>query len=113
MKYYGIVVHGTAETNGDILNNESIIEYNCPFKTGVAKHLTIAPGVELSDEFDVVTVTELKEKVENLRTRTSGALRKYIDNTADYLDVVKKKGEEILKEAELEDVDETEENGGS
>jgi hypothetical protein len=113
LKYYGIVVHGTAEINGDIINNESIFEYNCPFKTGVAKHLTIAPGVELSEEFDIDTLTALKENVENLRIRTSGALRKYIDNTIDYLDLVKKEGERILKEADLEDEVGEAENGSS
>ena len=103
LKFYGIAVHGTAEINGDILHNESIFEYNCPFKSGNAKHYTIAPGIEFTEEFDVTAVESLKKKIENLRIRTSGALRKYIDNTTDYLEKVKIEGEGILKEEGLDE----------
>lgn len=100
LKYYGIVVHGTAELNGDIFEDESAIEYNCPFKNGTAKHLTIAPGISLTDEFEEKNVNDLIEKVSKFRVTTSGSLRKYIDNTLDYLQFVKAEGKKILKEEE-------------
>jgi hypothetical protein len=98
LKYYGIVVHGSAEKTKDIFDDESIIEYNCPFKNGSAKHLTIAPGVSLTEEFEDKTVDILLEKVINFRENTSGSLRRYIDNTLDYLEFVKKEGRRIQKE---------------
>lgn len=100
LKFYGIVVHGTAEEIGDINDDESVIEYNCPFKIGVAKHLTIAPGISLTEEFQEETVDNLIEKVSKFRVTTSGSLRKYIDNTLDYLEFVRKEGQRILKEDE-------------
>lgn len=100
LKFYGIAIHGTAEKNQDIFDDESIIEYNCQFKNGSAKHLTIAPGVSLSEDFEEKTVDNLIEKVNKLRVNTSGSLRKYIDNTIDYLDYVKSRGQQILKDEE-------------
>lgn len=100
LKFYGIAVHGSVEKNEDVFDDESIIEYNCPFKTGSAKHLTIAPGVSLSEEFDEKTIVALIEKVSELRKDTSGSLRKYIDNTLDYLNFVKAKGQQILKDGD-------------
>ena len=100
LKFYGIAVHGTAEKNEEIFDDESIFEYNCPFKNGSAKHLTIAPGVSLSEDFEEKTVDNLIDKVFKMRENTSGSLRKYIDNTIDYLNIVKLTGQQILKEEE-------------
>lgn len=98
LKFYGIAVHGSVEKKDVVFDDESIIEYNCPFKTGSAKHLTIAPGVSLSAEFDENTIDTLIQKVSKLRKDTSGSLRKYIDNTLDYLNFVKAQGLQILKD---------------
>jgi len=111
LKFYGIAVHGTAEKSEDIFDDESIFEYNCPLKNGSAKHLTIAPGVSLTEDFEEKTVDTLIEKVFKMRENTSGSLRKYIDNTIEYLDNVKSKGLQILKEEE--DEFNEEENGSS
>lgn len=100
LKFYGIAVHGTAEHNGYVFKDESVIEYNCPLKSGSAIHQTIAPGVSLSEEFEEKTVTKLEKKVVAFRTNTSGHLRKYIDNTLDYLKTVKEMGNKILLEEE-------------
>jgi len=100
LKFYGIAVHGTAEKNQDVFDDESITEYNCPLINGSAKHLTIAPGVSLSEEFEEKTVDTLLEKVFRMRENTSGSLRKYIDNTLNYLDFVKVTGQQILNEEE-------------
>ncbi len=102
LKFYGIAVHGTAEIEQDIFDDESIFEYNCPLKNGSAKHLTIAPGVSLTEEFAEKTVQDLMDKVLKMRENTSGSLRKYIDNTIDYLDKVRLEGQKILKEEEDE-----------
>ncbi len=102
LKFYGIVVHGTAEINGDIFEDESVVEYNCPLKSGSAIHQTIVPGVSLSEEFEESTVTELEKKVVAFRINTSGHLRTYIDNTLNYLKTVKEIGNKILLEEENE-----------
>ncbi len=65
----------------------------------------------MSEDFEEKTVDTLIEKVSKMRENTSGSLRKYIDNTIDYLDNVKSKGLQILKEEE--DEFNEEENGSS
>lgn len=106
LKFYGIVIHGTAEQIGDINEDESVLDYNCPFKNGYAKHLTVAPGVSLTEEFEEKTVDDLVDKVFKFRETTSGVLRKYIDNTFDYLQFVKAEGLSVLKEEEAAAEDE-------
>lgn len=108
LKFYGIAVHGTVEKNEDILNevdfyDVSIIEYDCPLKNGSAKHLTVVPDVSLNEKFEEERVDDLIEKVFKMRKNTSGSLRKYIDNTIEYLDAVKKEGLQKLKEEEEEE----------
>lgn len=100
LKFYGIVVHGTAEQKKDIHGSDSVLEYKCPFKTGVAYHLTIAPGIVFSYEFDLKTVDLLENAVGKLREKTSGPLRQYIDSTLNYLSEARAEGIEILKEEE-------------
>lgn len=89
LAYYGIVVHSTAESKRGYKKDESIIEYPCPFKKGKSIHLTIFPNSLLIDFMEGVdNYAKLRKKVVNLRLKTSGAIRKYIDYTLEYLDFV-------------------------
>ena len=98
---YGIVAHSTAEFENDFSLDETVIEYNCPFKSGLAKHYTILPGTFFTDPFEEKEYDELIKAINSLKINTSGALRKYIDNTITYLD--------YSKEAFLKKIDEFEE----
>ena len=79
----------------------------CPFKTASANHLTVTPGITVSDEFNHDDFDELKTYIENLKKKTSGPLRKYIDNTLKYLDYVEVQANKIIEEEEKE-IDEKE-----
>jgi hypothetical protein len=95
LAFYGVVGHGSAEIeidNHDIDKLVFLKNYFCPFKNATVKHLTIYPFYShpssSGQEFD----SELKQKQNNLlssitklRYRTSGHLRKYVDNTDAYL----------------------------
>ena len=65
-----------------------ILEYLCPFKTGSSKHYTVIPvGYSKNDDWQNEYET-LKHAIKRLRNKTSGGLRKYIDNTMQYLEYV-------------------------
>lgn len=98
LKFYGIAVHGTAEKDMKILMDESIIEYNCAFKNGFARHLTIVPGLCLNEEFEEESFDILTEDINKMRGNTSGSLRKYIDNTIDYIEFVRNLKTQLLRE---------------
>ena len=95
LNFYGFVIHATAEQMIDIkMKKESLPflkDYNCPFKNGVSRNLTIYPiyscfiGVKYKEKHD-----KLFESLKAFRFKTSGALRKYIDATEIYLNLVKK-----------------------
>jgi hypothetical protein len=93
INYYGIIFHSSAEK--EIITNKRLSElifinrFNCPLKNGNAWHYTIQPisagfininNKELQDE-----CKQLFESVKQFRFKTSGYLRKYIDNTLSYL----------------------------
>jgi hypothetical protein len=86
LSFYGIVIHATAEYKGGLKNDESVYEYLCPFKSGIGKHLTILPSTFVNDPYDVKEFKKLMKSVSRLGRKTSGSLRKYIDNTEKYLD---------------------------
>lgn len=104
LNLYGIVAHPTVEFKNEFYDDEAVIEYNCPFKTGNAKHYTILPSTFFTDPFDIKEFEILYESVSALRVNTSGGLRKYIDNTLSYLtyskDIYLKKIEDFEKEME-------------
>jgi hypothetical protein len=107
LNLYGIVAHPTAEFKNEFYNDEAVIEYNCPFKTGYAKHFTILPSTFFDDTFSLEEFDNLYQSVSNLRINTSGGLRKYIDNTLSYLtyskEVYLKKIEDFEKSQEDEE----------
>lgn len=90
LNFYGIVVHSSAEFRNQFTDDELIVQYDCPFKTGIARHSTVAPIMFGLDNFINTDYIKLIKSVERLRKGTSGAIRKYIDNTLLYLEQVKK-----------------------
>jgi hypothetical protein len=91
--FYGIIVHGSAEQkiNAHIKNLGFIINYLCPLKNGTVNHQTVYPMflplIEEEDKVNPLTVT-LRKSIEKLRYKTSGNIRKYVDNTDLYFDFV-------------------------
>lgn len=93
--FYGFVIHGTAEEkiHQYTISNQrfiSVMNYNCPFKNGRSTHLTIHPLNAISVNADTKKKqTILLNAFIELKYRTSGSLRKYIDATDEYINVVK------------------------
>ncbi len=83
--YYGVVVHASAEAKKGFKESDAVIEYLCPFKTGTANHYTIIPSIDILTQYQ-----DLKDSINLLKKKTSGGLRKYIDNTSLYLDSIYK-----------------------
>jgi hypothetical protein len=90
--FYGVVFHATVEKEILLTNKRwpsFTSTYLCNFKAGTAKHMTIYPmhanskGKEYNERY-----LSLIKAVEQLRLKTSGYLRRYIDNTEQYLSSV-------------------------
>lgn len=98
LEFYGIVAHATVEN--EIENKltdkyKGFVEaYTCNFKKGNSLHLTIYPMFLFvhsgDDSQDQQACAELFASCKKMRLRTSGHLRKYIDNTELYLNCLKK-----------------------
>ena len=96
--FYGIVVHATADNSIRNCENAYVFEYNCPFKGGISKHLTILPELLEPNPLYEVSFNDCYKAVEQFRQKTSGSLRMYIDRTLQYLDSFKNSQTEIVKE---------------
>jgi hypothetical protein len=94
LNFYGIIIHASAEKK--MKDNQSginfIQDYLCPLKNGFSKHLTVYPifvpncDKEYQKEIDALT-----DSIKKLRYKTSGYLRRYIDNTEIYLNSIYEK----------------------
>jgi len=89
--FYGIVIHASADI--EIYNASNgkaypfVYRYLCPFKKGSTYHSTICPmhaTVRNSPKFSY-KYSRLVNSINNLKYKTSGHLRQYIDNTQDYI----------------------------
>jgi len=88
--FYGILFHATVEQ--EILLKKYkwppfTLAYLCNLKTGSAKHMTIYPmhaRMKNSEKFKE-KYFDLVKAIKALRLKTSGHLRRYIDNTEQYL----------------------------
>lgn len=89
-------MHATADRVIRNFENKFIFEYNCPFKTGASKHLTILPELLEPSPLYEVSYLESYQAVENLRLKTSGSLRMYIDRTLQYLEALRNSQKEII-----------------
>jgi hypothetical protein len=98
LAFYGIVVHATADNYIRNSGNVYVFEYNCPFKSGVSKHLTILPELLEPKPLYEISYNDCYKAVEQFRQKTSGSLRMYIDRTLQYLDTFKNSQADIIKE---------------
>lgn len=95
--FYGVVVHGTADKFLRNYSNSHLFEYNCPFKNGTSKHLTILPEFLETTLISNHSYLQYYNAIEYLRTNTSGYLRMYIDKTLQYLENFKGTCKEIVE----------------
>ena len=94
VNFYGIVIHGSAEEL--IMNNDEFsfaLPYDCPLKRGKSQHLTVFP-LFVGDKSKKDETKILLESIHRMRFKTSGHIRKYIDETEKYI----LKMDEILSE---------------
>lgn len=100
LKFYGMVGHGSAEAKihelNSLLSTEDkflfiVDNFECMFKAGNAKHMVIYPMNVFPTETLEEEHKELLKSFNKLRYKTSGALRKYVDNTELFWDFVKNK----------------------
>ena len=99
LHFYGVVIHATAEKEiynrrDEILSPRVFLQYYpCHFKNGISKHLTVFPMNAIIYENQKTesesNLYKLLESINCLRHKTSGHLRKYIENTEAYLQFIK------------------------
>lgn len=106
LNFYGVVGHATAEKeiNTHQENKQLVFlkDYLCPFKNGSSIHLTIYPlyshpssNNQPADATFRKHQKALLDAIKKLRYGTSGYLRKYVDNTEQYLKFVRENKEDI------------------
>ena len=101
LNFYGVIVHASAEKEmlqfEDKLGSLFLTKYLCPLKNGASYHLTVHPmtsdkalqAVEDREDYESLLIA-----VHKLRQRTSGYLRRYIDNTEAYIKYVRTNNED-------------------
>jgi hypothetical protein len=94
LNFYGIIIHASAEKK--IIDRRSkttfIQDYLCPLKNGFSKHLTVYPiFFPNCDKKYQKEIDDLNDSIKKLRYKTSGYLRRYIDNTEIYLNSIEEK----------------------
>jgi hypothetical protein len=93
--FYGIVLHANIEER--LKRLDCVRSYKCPFKNGSSNHLTIEPlylTQEMKDEDEEQFKKDSKKLysgVEKLKYKSSGSIRKYVDNTEEYLNLFQEK----------------------
>lgn len=92
MHFYGTIIHGTVEQEMEnkFSSTPFIEKFDCPLKNGKSKHYTVAPmHVDSSSAKNTLYADFNKNIISSLnkmRYKTSGHLRRYIDNTEIYFD---------------------------
>lgn len=98
LNLYSIVLHSSAEYELEqrkFIDNLIIYNYLCPFKGGNALHFTIPPLYSGPAEEDEKEERDrLYNGIKKFRHRTSGHIRRYIDNTEAFLENFNKSFEE-------------------
>lgn len=96
LEFYGIIAHGTIEKEikKHMKDNANLFieDYRCNLKKGNSLHLTIYP-MNLIGKSKKAS-DKLFESCQKMRFKTSGHLRKYIDNTESYIKCMKTKVED-------------------
>jgi hypothetical protein len=87
---YAVAIHHTAEKSiiADELGREMVFEYNTPTKAGKAKQYLVCSFVYYFIGAEIPKKIDYGELMANYRTMTSGAIRKYIDNTEEFFQTI-------------------------
>jgi hypothetical protein len=92
LNFYGIIIHASAEKKMKRkkynCNMSFVQDYLCPLKNGSSNHLTVYPIFVPSDQKFKKQAADLIDSMKELRYKTSGYLRRYIDNTELYLNSI-------------------------
>jgi hypothetical protein len=86
--FYGIIIHGSAEEKIEFhgLKNIFLHDYLWPFKNGSSSHLVVDPPFfHCNYPENEKETKKIFGAINKFRYRTSGNLRKYVDNTERYL----------------------------
>lgn len=92
--FYGIIGHASADEAINKIGKVPpfFVNYLCPLKNGNSFHETIPPMAFFVSKDDAMErADKILEKINYLRFKTSGHIRKYIDNTEMYLKTVRYK----------------------
>lgn len=103
LHFYGIVLHGSAQGEAELIPIvRNVVEVECSFKNGKSVHHAIIPSMAtfmIKEQADKISVG-----LEKMRISTSGHLRRYIDNTEQFLtgacNFIDAQQKEMLAEAE-------------
>jgi hypothetical protein len=90
INFYGVLMHASVEQELSTKTKKMPMftkHYLCPLKSGNANHYTIYPlyATQKNSPKYEADYTKLIDSINKLRLKTSGHLRKYIDNTEIYL----------------------------
>lgn len=97
LEFYGVIAHATIENEIEEKHKTDKIpfmrNYLCNLKKGNSLHLTIIPAflIVASPKAQIFS-EDLLASCRKMRLKTSGHLRKYIDNTELYLKTIKENG---------------------
>jgi hypothetical protein len=94
LSFYGVIGHASADESIHNSNKKPpfLASYLCPLKNGSCIHQTIPPMAFLASKKEAIErADEILMTIKNMRFKTSGYLRKYIDNTELYLKTVRYK----------------------
>lgn len=92
LHFYGIIIHGSVEET--LIKNRInfVRKYDCPLKNGKSFHHTIYPmhiDAESAKKYSKYH-QEIMKSLISMKFKTSGQLRRYIDNTQNYFDHIAK-----------------------
>lgn len=92
LHFYGIIIHGTVEEAmlTDLSKVPFIEKYDCFLKSGRSSHHTVYPmHVDSGSAADYATDREkIINSLKRMRFKTSGHLRRYIENTETYFQYI-------------------------
>jgi hypothetical protein len=84
LHFYGIVLHGSAQFGPALVTlTRNVFPIECHFKNGKSEHHCIIPGILIFIQQEAAQ--KIANGLEKMRISTSGHLRRYIDNTEDFL----------------------------
>ena len=83
VQYYGVLVHHTAEKSVQILS-DLFKDIKAPLKSGKISHYELSWYADNLN--DIYVISDIKDRLINIRLTVSDAPRKYIDNTLEVIE---------------------------